>query len=135
MKNIFYAEDNPADAELFSIALSESGESHSLHTFEDGVALLNYLNKKEIIPDIIFLDINMPRLSGYECLMKIRSSQAFKHLPIIIFTTSDSMTDLNRAYALGANLYIQKPNEFEKWKDVIQDSISKFTTAIHQDSH
>ncbi len=120
---IHHAEDNTEDAYLFSMAIKELYDNVHTPHFEDGTELMNSLNSKTITPDIIFLDINMPGKDGYECLKEIRSSERLRHLPVIIFSTTDNEKEISRMYEAGANLYVHKPNHFTQWKALIDTAI------------
>jgi CheY-like chemotaxis protein len=131
MKNIYLVEDNPFDAKFFTTALETIKMPVSLQHFEDGVELMNNLHD-HALPDIIFLDINMPRKDGYECLLEIRASEKLNSVIVIIFSTSDNPTDIMRMYKAGANLYICKPYSYFLWKDVIEDAIVRTTNDKEQ---
>ncbi|MBL7736625.1 MAG: response regulator [Chitinophagaceae bacterium] len=110
--HILFSDDDTDDALLFTQAADLLSTPVLLSFAEDGEQLMRYLSK-ELLPDMIFLDLNMPVKNGIECLGSIRSDKRFDALPIIIYTTSDSPNDINACYTLGANLYIVKPNSFE----------------------
>jgi len=110
--HILFSDDDTDDALLFTQAADLLSTPVLLSFAEDGEQLMRYLSK-ELLPDMIFLDLNMPVKNGIECLESIRADKRFDALPIIIYTTSDSPNDINACYTLGANLYIVKPNSFE----------------------
>lgn len=110
---IFLVDDDSDDRELFNQSLIESGLGFELTTFEDGGKFVPYLSEVDIYPDIIFLDINMPKVDGVECLKKIRSNDNFKNIIIIMFSTSANNSHVENTYKLGANLYVIKPLYFQ----------------------
>ena len=107
--NILMADDDPDDRYFFSKALKSLSIPYKLVTINDGELLMNYLTEnKEIFPDILFLDINMPRKNGYECLVEIKKNKDIKDFPVIIYSTSlkDTMAEL--LFENGAHYYLRK---------------------------
>jgi chemotaxis family two-component system response regulator Rcp1 len=122
---ILLVEDNPADVLLAKEAIKESTVPCSLHVLRDGEEAMSYLMRKERYsyaerPDIILLDLNLPRKTGLEVLKEIKESRDLKHIPVIVLTTSDAAQDIERAYAGHANCYIIKPIDFEKFSKIVQ---------------
>ena len=122
---ILLVEDNPADVCLTQEALRESEILHHLQVAEDGVAALEYLQQEgdhanAIRPDIILLDLNMPRMGGHELLARIKSDDVLKSIPVIILSSSSAAEDVSRAYALNANCYARKPMDIDPFIDVIK---------------
>lgn len=124
--NILLADDDADDRTFFEDALEEMALTAKLTTVNDGVQLMNILTQtqKEKLPDVLFLDLNMPLKSGFECLSEIKSDTTLQSLPIIIFSTSLDTDTVDRLYAQGATYYICKPGEFSKLKKVILDAIT-----------
>lgn len=121
MKNIFLADDDSDDRELFQDALQEMGIKTQLTISEDGAVLMKTLDETvPPPPDVIFLDLNMPRKNGYECLSEIRSTPKLKDIMVVIFSTTDNPTAIEKTYSLGANYYVRKPNSFELLKKAIE---------------
>jgi len=110
--HILFSDDDPDDALLFTRAVDILDRPVLLSFAEDGRQLLKFL-EKQTLPDLVFLDLNMPFKSGLECLKEIRASQKFDKLPIVVYTTSKNPEDINKCYKLGANLYVVKPYAFE----------------------
>ncbi|HWJ90717.1 MAG TPA: response regulator [Flavisolibacter sp.] len=107
-KRIWLAEDDPDDCEIFREVLSELMPQAELTIFNDGEALIRQLSTSNK-PDILFLDINIPRMTGLECLVEIRALRHFSRLPVVIFSNSRVDRQMQSAYAYGANLYFPKP--------------------------
>jgi CheY-like chemotaxis protein len=123
--NIFLADDDPDDALLFSeIAWEIDKQLHVTHfmTCEALVAALGDL----WIPDIIFLDLNMPPMTGQTCLARLRSKEAWKKIPVIIYSSASRSDIIQNCYASGADLYVVKPNEANKLAEIIRSAIRKF---------
>ena len=111
MRNIFLAEDDADDRMLFEDALKQLPIPTQLTLSSDGLELMS--NLETVIPDVIFLDLNMPRKNGFQCLEEIRNTPKLKDIPIVIFSTTANDDAVNKTYQLGANYYICKPHSFE----------------------
>jgi len=123
--NIFLADDDAEDCEIFAEALKEINAEARLTASKNGHELMTLLNlSPQPTPDIIFLDLNMPIKNGYQCLKEIREDDALKDHVVVIFTTSSLKADIDLMYELGANLYITKPSDFERLKQIIQTVFS-----------
>jgi len=127
IRNIFLTDDDPDDCMLFLEALQEifSGEKANLTITNDGVELMEAL--KETVPpapEVIFLDLNMPRKNGFECIAEIRNTPKYKNIPIIIFSTSSNADIVDKMYAYGANYYICKPQSYPLLKKTIEFVLS-----------
>lgn len=123
--HIILADDDEDDRLFFTDAFSELKMSTKVQTYNDGVALMEYLNKDEaILPNVLFLDLNMPRKNGIECLQEIKSNDKFKDIAIAIYSTSSSEEHIEETFVLGANVYIKKPNDFNTLKKVLSDVIT-----------
>ena len=122
--DIFIAEDNNDDIFLIKLALSEYFLQSNLLIANNGktaIKLFDELitqNKK--LPDLIILDINLPMINGIEVLKEIKSKDISKSIPTVIFTSSDSTSDMNYCYENGADLYIRKPNNINDFKKIIE---------------
>ena len=122
---ILLVEDNPADVCLTQEALKEANISHNLQVAQDGVVALEYLhqegeNSAAIQPDIILIDLNMPRMGGHELLARIKSDDKLKSIPVIVLSSSTAEEDISRAYALNANCYTRKPMNIDPFIEVIK---------------
>lgn len=123
--NIFLADDDPDDRALFEQALDGFSTKHTLNFFHNGKDLLEYFNNPDAeIPDILFLDLNMPYFSGTECLIELRKNSRFRDLPIAIYSTSSSEKDQEDTFVNGANVYIKKPDSFGKLQQVLHEVIT-----------
>ena len=128
--NLLLADDDTDDCFFFKEALEELPISAKLTTVNDGVQLMQLLSSKETpLPDALFLDLNMPRKSGIECLTEIKLIDKLEQLPVIIFSTSLNMEVVDLLYQNGARYYICKPGEFDKLKKVISETV----TLLSQD--
>jgi len=131
---VLLVEDNPGDAQLTRIALEDSKISINLNVVEDGVEAMAFLRKQEKYvkaahPDIVLLDLNLPRKDGREVLAEIKGDEKLKRIPVVILTTSQAEEDILKAYNLCANCYITKPVDFDQFVKIVQ-SIENFWFAI-----
>ncbi|AUB36927.1 DNA-binding response regulator, OmpR family, containings REC and winged-helix [Nostoc flagelliforme CCNUN1] len=131
---VLLVEDNPGDAQLTRIALEESKISIHLNVVEDGVEAMAFLRKQEKYvkaahPDIVLLDLNLPRKDGREVLAEIKGDENLRRIPVVILTTSQAEEDILKAYNLCANCYITKPVDFDQFVKIVQ-SIENFWFAI-----
>jgi two-component system, chemotaxis family, response regulator Rcp1 len=120
---ILLVEDNPGDVRLTREALLELNVKHSLHVVTDGEAALEFLfrkgrHTKAVRPDLILLDLNLPRRNGREVLEQIKKDEDLKLIPVLVLTTSGSPLDIRAAYSLHANSYIVKPRDLDKFWEV-----------------
>ena len=119
--NILLADDDADDCTFFQQALSELKLPMNFIAVHDGEQLMEQLtNEANTLPTIIFLDLNMPRKNGFECLLEIKSSERLHSLPVIIFSTSFEQEVVNKLYESGAQYYIRKPASFAKFKEIIR---------------
>jgi len=109
--SILLAEDDPDDSLLFLQAIDELNIPTEVHVSADGEKLVEHL-KQDIVPGIIFLDINMPLKNGIECLSVIRSKQHLQKVPVIIYSTSQNKKEIKECFERGANYYVAKPFTF-----------------------
>ena len=123
--NLLLADDDMDDCFFFMEALEEQRISAKLTTVNDGVQLMELLSAKETqLPDALFLDLNMPQKSGFECFSEIKVIGKLVNIPVIIFSTSLDIDVVNLLYENGAYYYIRKPGEFDKLKKVIFEAVS-----------
>jgi chemotaxis family two-component system response regulator Rcp1 len=123
--DILMVEDDPGDVRLTREALKGSKVLHSLNVVEDGVAALDYLRKvgpyaQAVRPDIVLLDLNLPRKDGREVLSAMKQDAALRAIPVVILTTSQDEEDVLRAYNLNANCYVTKPVDFDQFMRIVR---------------
>jgi CheY-like chemotaxis protein len=131
---ILLLEDEAADAYLLKLALKENNISARLHHVLDGQEGLSFLQQQGSYrtaprPDLILLDLNMPRMNGYEFLAAVKNDERFKSIPVVVLTTSDVESDVRHSYQLGAASYIAKPTGMDQFISVI-NRISDYWIAI-----
>lgn len=134
--HILIIEDNEGDLLLITDALKESKKNNTITIIKDGLDAINFLEKTgkyiyERSPDLILLDINLPKMNGQEVLTSIKANDNLKGIPVIIFTTSSSERDIFESYNNHANCYITKPVDVVDFLKVIA-SIENFWTSIIQ---
>ncbi len=118
---VLLVEDNPVDLDLTLRALKSQHLENSIITARDGEEALAFIEKwekGEPLPVVILLDLKMPKVSGLEVLKVLKSHPIYKTIPVVVLTTSSESSDVKMAYELGANSYIMKPVDFEKFLDV-----------------
>ena len=112
MQRILLVEDNPGDAQLVRMAFAEALPSARVSVVTDGEAALVRL-RDEGPPDLLLLDLNLPRLSGHEVLEEIRTDAALRRLPVVVLSSSEAEADVTRSYELGANSHVAKPGDVD----------------------
>ncbi len=131
---ILLVEDNPGDVRLTQEALKESKVSNTLSVVNDGVEAMDYLKRKGIYaeavrPDIILLDLNLPKKDGREVLEEIKGDSNLKEIPVVVLTTSQAEQDIIKAYSNHANCFISKPVDFNRFVEIVK-SIELFWFTI-----
>jgi CheY-like chemotaxis protein len=131
---ILMVEDNPTDVMITKEALEHAKVLNSLHVVEDGIEALDFLHHrgkhtKAPHPDLILLDLNMPRKNGQEVLAEIKADNRLKHIPVVVLTTSKAEEDVMKAYGLHANCYVIKPVDFDVFAEVVR-SIQQFWFSV-----
>ena len=131
---ILLVEDNLGDVRLTREAFKEGHISHRLHVAEDGIKALAYLRREGVYanairPDIILLDLNLPKKDGREVLAEIKTDERFKRIPVVVLTTSQADQDILKVYSLHANCYIAKPVDLNNFIAVVR-SIEKFWLSV-----
>ena len=131
---ILLVEDNPGDARLAVEALKESKVRNNLHVVEDGVQAMQFLGRQGQyssvpLPDLILLDLNLPRKDGREVLAEIKEDPKLRVIPVVVMTTSEAERDLIKTYDLHANAYVVKPLDLERFIEVVQ-AIENFWFTI-----
>ena len=129
--NILLADDDQDDCYFFDKALMELSVSSHLTIVNDGEQLMQLLlNETVELPDVLFLDINMPRKTGTDCLAEIKQHERLKDLPVVMFSTSNAWDKINMLFKTGANVYIHKPNDFTQLKQVIHHALPMSTEKL-----
>lgn len=121
---IFYTDDDAEDLEFFTEVTSQIGNHLNIVTQNNGKKLLQDLENPPPNPHIVFLDLNMPGFSGFDVLQKLRTSDNFKKLPVVIFSTSSDEQTIAKSLALGASYYVPKPTDFSVLKKTIQHTLN-----------
>ena len=123
--HIILADDDEDDRMFFTDAFEELKIGTKVKTFNDGVFLMDYLNSDDCeLPHVLFLDLNMPRKSGLECLNEIKLNAKFNNIAIAIDSTSASEEDIEKTFIQGANIYIKKPSSFKTLKKVLSEVVT-----------
>ena len=123
--HVLLADDDDDDRLFFKDAIEVVKVKTIVTMVNDGVELMDYLNHSDTrIPNLLFLDLNMPRKGGMECLQEIRSNNKLKDLSIAIYSTSGLEKDIEETFIKGANIYIKKPNDFEELKVILEKVIN-----------
>jgi len=131
---ILMVEDNPGDVRLTREALKGGKVLNQLHVVEDGVAALDFLYRRPPHqnaprPDLILLDLNLPKMDGREVLSRIKSDDSLKVIPVVVLTTSQAEEDVLRAYRLSANCYVTKPVDLHQFNRIVQ-AVEEFWLTI-----
>jgi len=136
---ILLADDDEDDRLFFKDAFEEIKIRTVVKMVNDGVELMNHLAKDDIIlPHILFLDLNMPRKTGIDCLLEIKRLKHLKDIPVAIYSTSASDIDIEETFVMGANIYIKKPDDFQTLKKILENVIKinwqYFTSSLNRDN-
>jgi CheY-like chemotaxis protein len=123
---VFLVEDNPADVLLVRVALSQCSLPVKLLVAKDGEQALNMLSSSDFHPQLIILDLNMPRVDGQTVLQKYRQRQ--EQIPIVIFSSTQNKAEVQKALALGAREYVQKPIGFEPYADAVRGIVKRWVS-------
>ena len=133
--NVLLADDDIDDCNFFERALKELPLPTDLTTVHDGEALMRMLlGETGQLPHVIFLDINMPRKNGFECLNELKQNDRLKDIPVIMFSTSNSRDAMDSLFKTGADVYIRKPGNFDQLKELIHHALPMATEKVFSDS-
>ncbi len=120
------ADDDEDDRLLFSDAFKEIAPEYELMVLNDGQFLMEYLlEKPNLLPKVIFVDLNMPRKDGFQCISEIKSNPAWKEMQVVVFSTSAQEQSIQRARLLGADNYMQKPSTYQELKNLVYQVINR----------
>lgn len=131
---ILLVEDNPGDVDLTREGLADGKLRNNLHVAGDGEEAMAFLRREREhadlpVPDLILLDLNLPRRDGREVLTEIKADEGFKHIPVVILTSSQDEEDILQSYRLHANCYISKPSRFGEFVKVVK-SVEEFWFTV-----
>jgi len=134
LMEILLVDDNPGDLRLAAEALKEVNVQARLHTAKDGMEAMAFLRRRGKYvnaprPDLILLDLNMPRMNGRQVLAEIKEDSVLKHIPVVVLTGSRELDDMVKTYDLHANSYVTKPADFEQFI-VMLNSITSFWLSV-----
>jgi len=130
-KKILLVDDDADDQLFFVDAIKELEPAIDCDVANNGLEALDHLEKIPPPPNLIFLDLNMPIMNGYECLDILKKTEAYREIPVIIFTTSSQQKDLERSIGMGANMYLTKPFDFNVLKSKLQEIlVTDFASVV-----
>ncbi|EMA11199.1 Response regulator receiver domain-containing protein [Haloarcula vallismortis] len=132
---ILLAEDNPGDVKLTKKALEKGKVLNNLHVVNDGVEALAFLRQKGEYddaprPDLLLLDLNMPRKGGQEVLEEMKDDESLRRIPVVVLTSSEAEEDIIESYDLHANAYLTKPVDFDGFVDIVSSVEEFFLTVV-----
>ena len=136
LTDILVVESNPAEARLIAEGFRDAGHTRKIEQVYNGEDALSYLlreppHQDAPVPDLILLDLSLPRKSGFELLEDIRANHNLRCIPVIILSGSADPADLRKAYELRANCYIRKPNDLDEFLDAIKTCYQFWGTTVH----
>lgn len=139
-KYILLVEDNPDDVELTKLAFQKNNFANEIKVVEDGQEALDFLLgdhldgvEKNGLPELILLDLKLPKLNGHEVLREIKSDRILKRVPVVILTSSQEEEDIIKGYDLGANSYVRKPVDYQDFVEVV-NNMGVYWLAINKSS-
>ena len=118
--NVLIVDDDEDDQFLIKAAFEKDSSQYNLQFATDGTDLLKGIESPHFLPDLILLDLNMPVMNGFEVLKHLKNSPIYRHVPVVVLTTSANEIDINRAYELGANTFITKPINHQSLVDLAE---------------
>ncbi|HWT26039.1 MAG TPA: response regulator [Solirubrobacteraceae bacterium] len=132
---VLLVEDDPGDVLLIQEAFADNKVRNRLHTVADGVDALRFLRQEDEFaeaprPDLILLDLNLPRKDGREVLAEVKTDEALQQIPVVVLTTSKLEEDVLRSYRLHANAYVTKPVDFDRFIEVVRQIDEFFVTVV-----
>jgi CheY-like chemotaxis protein len=138
--DVLLVEDDPGDVLMTQEAFADHKVHNRLHVVSDGVEAMAFLRKEgsyadAITPDLILLDLNLPKMDGREVLAAIKKDETLRSIPVVILTTSEAEEDVLRSYSLHANAYVTKPVDFERFIDVVRRIDDFFVTVVRLPNH
>jgi CheY-like chemotaxis protein len=138
--DVLLVEDDPGDVLMTQEAFADHKVHNRLHVVSDGVEAMAFLRKEGSYadvpsPDLILLDLNLPKMDGREVLAAIKEDEKLRAIPVVILTTSEAEEDVLRSYSLHANAYVTKPVDFERFIEVVKRIDDFFVTVVRLPSH
>jgi CheY-like chemotaxis protein len=138
--DVLLVEDDPGDILITREAFADNKVQNRLHVVNNGVDALAFLRSEGEFadtptPDLILLDLNLPRMDGREVLAAIKEDETFRSIPVVVLTTSDSEEDVLRSYSLHANAYVTKPVDFDRFIAVVRQIDEFFVSVVRLPSH
>jgi CheY-like chemotaxis protein len=135
MIDVLLVEDDAGDVLLIEEAFADNKVRNRLHTVSDGVEAIQFLRREEPYadaprPDLVLLDLNLPRKDGREVLAEVKADESLQHIPVVVLTTSKAEEDVLRSYKLHANAYVTKPVDFDRFIDVVRQIDEFFVTVV-----
>jgi CheY-like chemotaxis protein len=127
---VLLVEDDPGDVVLIQEAFEHNKVRNTLHVVGDGVEAMGFLRTSDARPDLILLDLNLPRKDGREVLAEVKSDPALRSIPVVVLTTSKAEEDILRSYDLHANAYVTKPVDFNRFIEVVRQIDEFFVTVV-----
>ncbi|GAB3093501.1 response regulator [Isoptericola nanjingensis] len=132
---VLLVEDDPGDVLMTREAFEEHKVANRLSVVADGVSAMAFLRKEgehaqAPTPDLILLDLNLPRMDGREVLAAVKADERLKHIPVVVLTTSEAEEDVLRSYSLHANAYVTKPVDFDRFIQVVRQIDDFFVTVV-----
>jgi CheY-like chemotaxis protein len=124
-KTCFLIDDDADDQEIFALALTQLNEALECQIANNGFEALQLLKKTRFLPDYIFLDLNMPKMNGKECLKELKKNERLKSIPVVIYTTSSSTMDMLDTKQLGASAFITKPFSLTELTETLNQFFEK----------
>jgi CheY-like chemotaxis protein len=132
---VLLVEDDPGDVVLIQEAFEHNKVRNTLHVVGDGVEAMDFLRTSQVRPDLILLDLNLPRKDGREVLAEVKSDAALRSIPVVVLTTSKAEEDILRSYDLHANAYVTKPVDFNRFIEVVRQIDEFFVTVVKLPGH
>jgi CheY-like chemotaxis protein len=133
--SVLLVEDDPGDVVLIQEAFEHNKVRNSLHVVGDGVEAMDFLRTSDQRPDLILLDLNLPRKDGREVLAEVKTDPVLRSIPVVVLTTSKAEEDILRSYDLHANAYVTKPVDFSRFIEVVRQIDEFFVTVVKLPGH
>ncbi len=133
--SVLLVEDDPGDVVLIEEAFEHNKVRNTLTIVGDGVEAMEHLRSDAVRPDLVLLDLNLPRKDGREVLAEIKSDPELRSIPVVVLTTSKAEEDILRSYDLHANAYVTKPVDFNRFIEVVRQIDEFFVTVVKLPAH